>query len=243
MMGETSVSEDVQQPGVGAAKRAPGLWMVAALLVAHQVVLTIVHYVAGPALGWSPTSPALTTTTIVLAALVIGGLVLVDLRKADRAPAVLIRLPTWDARTLRFILLGIVIAQIPLMILALKGATVWQAGSPSSISVGRVLQAALGTPAGLALIFAAVIVGPLIEEVLYRGYLLGALIGQMPGFIAGFISTCVFVTLHFEPANLVAAFCLGIGTSFCALRTRSIVPGLLVHGASNAFGLWYATLL
>ena len=56
------------------------------------------------------------------------------------------------------------------------------------------------------------------------------------------ISALLFVTLHFEPANLIASLCLGFGTGLCALRTRSVMPGLIVHVASNAFGMWYATL-
>lgn len=82
----------------------------------------------------------------------------------------------------------------------------------------------------------------MIEEVLYRGYLVGALIERIPGVGAGIISAMLFVTLHFEPANLVASLCLGLGAALCAVRTRSVLPGLLVHIVSNGFGMWYATL-
>ena len=84
------------------------------------------------------------------------------------------------------------------------------------------------------------VVAPVVEELLYRGYLLGALRERMPGFAAVLVSALLFVfVLHFEPANLVAALCLGLATGWCALRTHSLLPGLIVHMASNAFGLWY----
>lgn len=65
----------------------------------------------------------------------------------------------------------------------------------------------------------------MIEELLYRGYLVGALIERMPGAVVAVISAVIFVTLHFEPANLVAALCLGLGAALCAVRTRSVLPG------------------
>lgn len=56
------------------------------------------------------------------------------------------------------------------------------------------------------------------------------------------VSAFLPVTPLFKPANLAASQCLRFGTGICALRTRLIVPGLLVHIASSAFGMWYATL-
>jgi membrane protease YdiL (CAAX protease family) len=155
---------------------------------------------------------------------------------------VLLVAPAWDRRTAATMLVGLAIAQIPLGILALQGATVWQSSAGSNLEVGRALVASLSGPAGLALLVATVIVAPMVEELLYRGYLLGTLAER--GWRAGavVISALLFVTLHFEPANLIASLCLGLGTGLCALRTRSVVPGFIVHVVSNAFGMWYATL-
>lgn len=83
---------------------------------------------------------------------------------------------------------------------------------------------------------------PLVEEVLYRGYLLGGLVVRMPPAVAVAVSAVLFVTLHAEASNLIAALCLGVGTAVAAVRTQSVVPGLVVHVANNAFGMWYATL-
>jgi len=218
------------------------LWLVAGLLIAHQAALTVIHYLIGPAVGLDPASAALTAATIVLAALLIFGLVALDTRRSGRARAVLLTTPTWDGRTAVTMAIGLAVAQIPLGILALQGATVWQSGAGSNLEVGRALVASLSGPAGLALLIATVIVAPMVEELLYRGYLLGTLIDRGWRITAVLVSAFLFVTLHFEPANMVASLCLGLGTSICALRTRSIVPGLIVHVASNAFGMWYATL-
>lgn len=226
----------------GRSAAAPSLWIVTALLILHQAALTLIHYIVGPALGLDPASASLTAATIVLAALLIIGLVVLDVRRPGRARTVLLVAPAWDRRTAATMLVGLAIAQIPLGILALQGATVWQSGAGSNLEVGRALVASLSGPAGLALLVATVIVAPMVEELLYRGYLLETLAER--GWRAGavVISALLFVTLHFEPANLIASLCLGLGTGLCALRTRSVVPGFIVHVVSNAFGMWYATL-
>lgn len=221
---------------------AAPLWIVAALLILHQVALTLIHYIVGPAWGLDPASASLTAATIVLAALLIIGVVVLDVRRLGRACTLLLVGPAWDRRTASTMVLGLAVAQIPLGILALQGATVWQSGAASNLEVGRALVASLSGPAGFALLVATVIVAPIVEELLYRGYLLGTLVARGWRVAAVLVSAVLFVTLHFEPANLVASLCLGFGTGICALRTRSIVPGIIVHVASNAFGMWYATL-
>ncbi|MGO7251581.1 lysostaphin resistance A-like protein, partial [Rhizobium brockwellii] len=97
-----------------------------------------------------------------------------------------------------------------------------------------------GGATSIGLVAATVVVAPVVEVLLHRGYLLGALRERMPGFAAVLVSALLFVfVLHFEPANLVAALCLGLATGWCALRSGSLLPGIIVHMASNAFGLWY----
>ena len=174
--------------------------------------------------------------------MILGLVVLRDIRRPGRAGPVLLVAPVWNRSTVLTMLAGILIAQIPLFILAAQGATVWQAGQSSNLAVGRALLASLTGPSGTLLILATVLVAPVIEETLYRGYLAGTVMVRSSATLAVIVSALLFVTLHMEVANLVASLCLGIGTAICAVRTRSILPGLVVHVASNAFGMWYATL-
>lgn len=230
----------VSVPGTGRAKLFSG-WIVAGLLALHLVTLTVVHYVAGPMLGFSPASPDLIAATIVIGAAVVLALVARDLGAADRR-RILAVLPRADGRTVLTTLGGLAISQIPLAILALQGNTIWQMGTVEKLAIGKAL-AASGGASSVALVAATVVVAPLVEELLYRGYLLGALRERMPGFAAVLVSALLFVfVLHFEPANLVAALCLGLATGWCALRTGSLLPGIIVHMASNAVGMWYLSL-
>ena len=215
---------------------------VLALIALHQIALTLIHYIIVPILGFDPQGSFSVTATIFFAALLVALLVARDLRTPGRRAAVMLAQPSWDARTYTTMIAGLAIAQIPLMILALQNATVWQAGPASSLNIARALLTSTTTIAGILLVAMSVLVAPLIEEVIYRGYLIASLSKRVPGFAAVIISATLFVTLHFEAANLVAALCLGIGTALCTVRTKSIFPGLLVHISSNAFGMWYATI-
>lgn len=240
----SAANEIVEVGSVRPARRAgvPSLWFVAGLLVLHQFVLTLIHFVLGPALGIGIMSAGATVATIVGAAVIMLVIAAADLRRANRARAVLVTIPRWDRETSGVMLLALVIAQLPLWYLAVSGKTVWQSGAGSHLAVGQELRASLSTVGGLGLLVATVLVAPAIEELLYRGYLLGALVARVPPVAAVIVSALLFVTLHAEASNLVAALCLQLGTAICAVRTGSILPGFLVHVANNAFGMWYATL-
>ncbi len=198
----------------------PSLWLVAALLIAHQIALTSIHYIIGPSLGFALASASLTAATIVIAGVLMLGFVWLDTREPGRASAALLVPPRWDRTTAITMLLALGIAQLPLGILALQGATIWQSGAPTSLAVGRALITTISGPAGAALLFATVLMAPIVEEVLYRGYLAGSLIARAGPVAAVLLSALLFVTLHFEPSNLVASFCLGVGAGLCAVRTR-----------------------
>lgn len=220
----------------------PSLWLVAGLLVLHQFVLTLIHFVLGPMAGLDPQSAGLTAATIIGAAMILGAVVLRDIRSPGRARTVLLVSPAWDRSMCLTMLFAFIIAQIPLGILAMQGETVWQTGRSSDLAVGRALLSSLTGSGGVLLLLATVVVAPVIEEVLYRGYLAGTVMTRLSATPAVIVSALLFVTLHMEVANLVASLCLGVGTAICAVRSGSVVPGLVVHVASNAFGMWYATL-
>ncbi|WP_145201556.1 CPBP family intramembrane glutamic endopeptidase [Planctomycetes bacterium Poly30] len=94
------------------------------------------------------------------------------------------------------------------------------------------------------LLFAAVIV-PLMEEILFRGFLLELVAGTF-GTVAGvLVSSGAFAVLHGKEAAL-PIFGLAIILSLVKLRTRSLGACWFVHGLHNGgttFLLWLSTLL
>lgn len=216
---------------------------IGALLLGHQFLLTLIHYFGGPALGIDPTAAGLNAATIIGAAAIAALPVGIDLRRRHRREKVGLVPVVWDTRTIRIVAAGVLISQLPLAILALQGATIWQAGGQAQLGIGRSMLSSSGPIAAVALGIAVVLIAPVIEEVLYRGYLLGALARHTPRVVAVLTASFCFMLIHAEPANLVASLCLGVATGICRVLTRSVWPGLAVHIANNAFGLWYLTQL
>lgn len=217
--------------------------VIAALLLGHQFLLTLIHYFGGPALGIDPSAAGLNAATIIGAAAIIALPVGIDLQRQHRREAVGLIPVAWDTRTIRIVAAALLISQLPLAILALQGATIWQAGGQAQLGIGRSMLSSSGPIAAFALGIAVVLIASVIEEILYRGYLLGALARHTPRVVAVFIASLCFMLIHAEPANLVASLCLGVATGICRVSTRSVWPGLAVHIANNAFGLWYLTQL
>lgn len=95
-----------------------------------------------------------------------------------------------------------------------------------------------GDPARLALdIVAIVIVAPVVEEILFRGFLLhrwAARWGTMAGVI---LSSALFAVMHIE---LVGHFIFGVAMSALYVRTRSLWVPIAAHALNNAFALAFA---
>ena len=95
-----------------------------------------------------------------------------------------------------------------------------------------------GNPARLALdIVAIVVVAPVVEEILFRGFLLhrwAARWGTTTGVI---LSSALFAILHVE---LVGHFIFGVTMAALYARTQSLWVPIAAHAANNAFALTFA---
>lgn len=97
-------------------------------------------------------------------------------------------------------------------------------------------------PAGIILIYAAVVVwAPIAEELLFRGVLLRAFMRRSPFWPAAVLSTAIFAVLHvyevhtaLGAATLAASVaCLGLVNCYLNRLTDRLVPGMIVHAAFN----------
>ena len=85
-----------------------------------------------------------------------------------------------------------------------------------------------------------VVVGPLAEEVFFRGFLLSAFvqgIGMLPGLI---VTSAIFAVAHGDLAVLLPTFASGAILSWLYLRTRSLWPGFLAHAGQNSLAVTFA---
>ena len=127
---------------------------------------------------------------------------------------------------------------------ALSGALMQAMGKPMEQDVAMLIRDGLADSPGMILLFAVVVV-PLLEEILFRGLLL-ELISSRFGQVAGvLISSAAFAIAHGTAAAL-PIFGLAIILALVKLRTRSLVAAWFVHALHNGgttFLLWISTLV
>lgn len=81
----------------------------------------------------------------------------------------------------------------------------------------------------------AIIVAPVVEEILFRGILLRRLLKYMPPFSAVLIQAALFSLFHMELFQLPYTFTFGVIVGYIFVWTRSLWLVMLVHFAANAF--------
>jgi membrane protease YdiL (CAAX protease family) len=78
---------------------------------------------------------------------------------------------------------------------------------------------------------------PVVEETFFRGFVYGGLRGRMGTRWAMFLGALVFALLHFSLDRLIPILVLGWALAWLYERTGSLVPGVILHAANNAFAL------
>lgn len=80
-----------------------------------------------------------------------------------------------------------------------------------------------------------VILGPVLEEVFYRGIVTRLLLRRYRPWAAILVSGLIFAIIHLNPAQFIPAFTSGIFYAWLYYRMRSLWPGILLHVLNNGF--------
>lgn len=84
-----------------------------------------------------------------------------------------------------------------------------------------------------------IVLAPVVEEIVMRGIILGGLLEKYSSeWMALLVSTLIFSIIHFNPAQSVGAFFLGLLCGWAYLKLKNLIAPIIVHSVSNAFG-WY----
>ncbi len=93
---------------------------------------------------------------------------------------------------------------------------------------------------GLLMFTSVILLAPMVEEVIYRGVVIGYLLGRgVPALMTVAISALGFTALHMQytvPA-LIAIFTLGLFLGWLRLASKSILPPILAHMAVNLYSV------
>jgi membrane protease YdiL (CAAX protease family) len=79
----------------------------------------------------------------------------------------------------------------------------------------------------------AVVVAPMAEETIFRGYIYGVLKRSMGGVGAGVLSAALFAAMHLNLAALPALFVLALCLTLAYEATGSILVNIFMHGLFN----------
>ena len=106
--------------------------------------------------------------------------------------------------------------------------------TPATLGVRIFGNPGMGDPRQIYGLWGLVLVVPIFEEVLFRGYGL-ARITQVGGSQrrAVILTALAFAAAHVHPARLPGTFLVGLICAWLVLRSRSLVPAILVHGFNN----------
>lgn len=87
-----------------------------------------------------------------------------------------------------------------------------------------------------------VIIGPVIEELLFRGLILRGYEKRYGSSKAILYSSVIFGIIHINPGLVVWGFLLGYVTAWAFIFTRSLIPCIIIHSFSNliSYGSFYA---
>ena len=87
-------------------------------------------------------------------------------------------------------------------------------------------------------ILAIAIVGPVLEELLFRGAITHALLQQYNPTKAILISALLFGVFHINPAQILPAFLIGILLAWTYYKTGSLIPCILMHVLNNSLSVY-----
>jgi membrane protease YdiL (CAAX protease family) len=87
------------------------------------------------------------------------------------------------------------------------------------------------------------IAAPILEEILCRGVILNGLLKNYSPYKAILISAIFFGAMHLNPWQAIPAFFGGLFIGWIYYKTRSVIPGMIIHATINTTGVVFMVVL
>ncbi|WP_409291116.1 lysostaphin resistance A-like protein [Peribacillus sp. SCS-37] len=115
----------------------------------------------------------------------------------------------------------------------------WMGVDPGSQNTQDIIRLIEAVP---FVIIVSSVVGPILEEIVFRKIIFGALYKRFNFFISAVISSVIFGLVHGEPAHLLLYSAMGFSFAFLYVRTRRIMVPIFAHVAMNTLVVIMQTL-
>lgn len=79
------------------------------------------------------------------------------------------------------------------------------------------------------------VIGPILEEIVFRKIIFGSLHKRMNFFLAALISSIIFALAHFEPEHVILYSAMGFTFAFLYVKTKRIIVPIIAHVTMNTF--------
>ncbi|CRZ14263.1 CPBP family intramembrane glutamic endopeptidase [Mycolicibacterium neworleansense] len=122
------------------------------------------------------------------------------------------------------------------LFVTLPAALLYQsiAGPDATSAVGGVYEGVRTVwPVAVAVLLLVAVLGPICEEVVYRGLLWGALEQRWGRIVAVTVSTLVFALAHLEPARAPLLLVVAIPIALARLYSENLWGGIIAHQVTN----------
>ncbi|MBX7207020.1 MAG: CPBP family intramembrane metalloprotease [Verrucomicrobiaceae bacterium] len=166
--------------------------------------------------------------------------VLRGLNPADLFGLHRLSVPRAALRALGYIIPVYAVITLIAVVVTQAAKDVWPDSGPQDVV--KAFRTARDLPLRVIMLLTAVIVAPLVEETVFRGFIYGVLKRYTDGWFAALCSAALFALVHMHVGSFVPLFVLALG--FCAAyeRTGCLLVPMFMHaffnGTSTAL-LWF----
>jgi membrane protease YdiL (CAAX protease family) len=87
-------------------------------------------------------------------------------------------------------------------------------------------------------ILSLAVIGPMFEELLFRGAVLGELLKRYRPATAIFLSALLFGIIHMNPVQMAGGILIGAVLGWVYWKTRSLIPCMLIHILNNSLSVF-----
>jgi membrane protease YdiL (CAAX protease family) len=93
-----------------------------------------------------------------------------------------------------------------------------------------------------SLVIVTSIIGPILEEIIFRKIIFGSLYNKYNFFIAAIVSSLLFAVVHMELEHLLLYSAMGLTFAFLYAKTKRIFVPIFAHVAMNTFVVMMQTV-
>ena len=103
---------------------------------------------------------------------------------------------------------------------------------PGSENTEMLIEVAKASP---IFIIVTSIIGPILEEIVFRKVIFGSLYKRFNFWIAGILSSVIFAAIHFDFSHLLIYTAMGLTFAFLYVKTKRLIVPIIAHMTMNTF--------